>query len=132
VPSVRHPSKPVKLIVFGIALLIGLGLSYCDVRGLLSPGVGTLVSFGYITLVGGLLVITGVVPLPQRGLGALIGARLALFAKSGACLLACFIWTVLVVHFAPDNAVGATILLGPLAIMFVGFLWFLARGFGLF
>jgi len=130
--SVSHSSKIAKLIVLGITLLVGVGLSYCGVRGLFSPGVGTLVSLGYVAIVGLILVVTGVVSLPKRDLATLIGGRVTFFVKSGVCLLASFVWTVIVVRFAPENAVGATILLGPLAIMFVAFVWFLARGVGLF
>jgi len=130
--SVSHSSKIAKLIVLGIALLVGVGLSYWGVRGLFSPGIGTLVSLGYIAVVGLLLVVTGAVSLPERDLATLIGRRVTFFVKSGVCLLASFLWTVIVVRFAPENALGATILLGPLAIMFGAFIWFLARGVGLF
>jgi hypothetical protein len=129
--SVSPSSKTAKLILLGITLLVGVGLTYCGVRGLFSPAVGTLISLGYIALIG-VLFATGIAPLPQRNRATLLGGRITLFVKSGAWFLAGLLWTAVVVRLVPDTPVGATVLLGPLAVIFGTSVYFFARGVGIF
>lgn len=131
-PAVSPPSKSAKLIVFSIMLLVGLGLTYGELRGLFSAGIGTLVSLGYISLIVVLVAVSGIVPLPQGNRATPLRARVTPFAKAGAWLLASLLWIAVVVRLVPNTVMGATILLGPFAIIFGVSVYFFAKGvFGL-
>lgn len=126
-PALGFISKKAKLVILWIALLVGAALIYCEIRGVFPPGVGTLVSLGFIGAIGLVFAILG---LPLGRNVQATGGRLIFFAKTAAWLVASLVWTGVVVRLVPDDAVGAVILLVPFFGMFGTSVFFLARALG--
>jgi len=131
VSSLSVSSKTAKLFVLGLLLVIGAGLIYCGVRGLFSPAVGTLLSLGYVALIG-VFLATSIAPLPQQNRAPILSGRIVLFIKSAGCFLAACLWTAVVVRLVPDNPLGATVLFGGFGVIFGVSVYFFAKGAGVF
>ncbi len=123
-------NKILKAAVLGLFAGAGVALTYYDVRGKIAAPWSSLLTIGYLVLVG-ILVRFANAALPPEYKIPFFSARpnVSDIIKGVACLLLALVWTAIGVRLASDTLVGAALVFVPPALLIFAMAFFLGRAF---
>jgi hypothetical protein len=127
--GVKARSRLVRIVLLGVFSILGILLTYGEVRGVFSPAVAATLPLVYVGVLFVYLRRSGVIRPREANRPPSGGrARAADFAKSAGCMLASLVWAAAAVQFLSDTAVGIVIMAVPLFLILGTGAFFFWRG----